>query len=198
MLRNHPHPSLFVRLVISLAAGVVLLSLAACSTAPEYKYVTKISGGERLEFPIKGGGPERASAGGLTVLSSQFIGPPRGGVTFMGFLIKNDTGQELKKVLVEDVSEEKPAKILEDDSPKMVDGSWRGVSEPISSTNPPFEWLAYLDASNRVYRFSVTLADGKTIALNQLTIFPAWMKEGMRRAFKAAEEAKEKETKPQS
>jgi len=169
--------------------------LAGCSTAPEYKYVTKIADGQRMEFPITGGGPERAHEGGLTVTTCQFLGPPRGGVTFLAFAIKNESGQEFKHVLVEDVTDEKPAKIQEDPTPKMVDGSWRGLSEPIRALAAPFEWLSYLDASNRVYRFTVTLADGKTVTLHQLTIFPAWLKEGMRRAFKAAEEKKEEEQK---
>jgi hypothetical protein len=184
-----------------LALGTGLLLFVACSTAPEYKYVTKISGGQRIEFPISSGGTAPAKEGGIAVASPQFLGPPHNGVTFMGFVVKNESGQELKKVLIEDVSDESPAKILEDASPKMVNGVWRGLSQPIRSVASPYEWLAYLDASNRVYRFTVTLADGKTITLNQLAMFPAWMKEGMRRGFKAAEDKKEeekKEEKPQS
>jgi hypothetical protein len=203
MLRIPSFPRFWLaRSPISFAAvAAAMCLLAACSTAPEYKYVTKISGGQRIEFPITGGGPAPAKQDGIAVASAQFLGPPRGGVTFIGFVIKNESGQELKKVFVEDVSDEAPVKILEDASPKMVNGVWRGISEPIRSAAPPFEWLAYLDASNRVYRFTVTLADGKTIALNQLSIFPAWMKEGMRLGFKAAEDKKEeekKEGKPQS
>jgi hypothetical protein len=184
-----------------LALGTGLLLFVACSTPPEYKYVTKISGGQRIEFSLTGGGPTPVKEAGLAVASAQFIGPPHNGMTFMGFVLKNESGQELKKVLVEDVSDESPVKILEDASPKMVNGVWRGISQPIRSDAAPFEWLAYLDASNRVYRFTVTLADGRTIALNQLSMFPAWIKEGMRRAFKAAEDKKEeekKEEKPQS
>lgn len=194
LARLHLNPS-------SVGFAVICMALlTACSTAPEYKYVTTVSGGQRMEFSITGAGPAHASERGLTVEATQFL-PPRGGMSFLALALKNESGQELKNVLVEDVTEETPARILEDTAPRLTNGVWRGLSEPVRSVAPPFEWLAFLDSSNRVYRFTVTLADGKTVTLNQLSIFPGWMKEGMRRAFKAAEDQKEeekKETKPQT
>lgn len=163
----------------------LVVMAAGCGSVPDYKYVTTIAGGQRIEVPITSAGPEHAHAGGLTVTTAQFFVNPRDPRVFLAFAFRNESGQALRSVRVEDVADAAPVLVVEDLAPKMAGGEWRGLTPALTSFGPPIEWIRYLDASNRVYRFTVTLADGRTVVLNQLAVFPGWMKAGVRNSLEA-------------
>jgi len=167
-------------------ASLILLALAGCTGVADFNYITTVSGGERIEVPITRGMPAPGRADGLTVTTAMFFVHPAGRKPSLAFEFVSDRPREIKSVRIEDVSESVPVLVLEDPEAKLTGQRWRGITAPFTSVTPPVEWLAYLDDTNRVYRFTVIDADGRRIVMHQLARFPGWMKGGIRQLLAPA------------
>jgi hypothetical protein len=85
---------------------------------------------------------------------------------------------------VDDVSDEAPVTLVDDPAPTLTAaGAWHHESEPFDLNAPHAKWLATISNSLRVYRFTLTFADGQTVVLHQGTLFTAAMKAGVRQAM---------------
>ena len=170
--------------VAGLAAGLVA-ALAGCATG-EYSYVKTTSYGERLTFPLERGQPQWTSKDGITIWSASLL--PSGNAekkeVFFGFGFTDESGVAPVKVRIEDVSDEKPVVVFEDDEPKLDNNNgWRSEPKMLKAGDPKIVWTSYVGDTFRVYRFVITKPGGREVVLHQATSVPAWMKASMRKAL---------------
>jgi len=174
MQRNPP--------LIRLGPVLLFAAMAGCAVpmTSSNTYMVPLANGENMEMSIKNGGLAMVEQDGIRI--SQVALDPSADkkhvVYTFGLIAKS--GLAVKHITVEDMTDD-PVRIVEDDpAPKLVDGKWK-VSTPIlDATDPVFIWLIQLDDSIRVYRFTVTLADGKQVVLKQPAMFPVFLKQLMR------------------
>ncbi|HVU25114.1 MAG TPA: hypothetical protein VHE13_13385 [Opitutus sp.] len=162
-------------------AGVLALVLAGCAT--EIKYTTTTSDGRRLTFRMINGVPEHPSEAGLRTDTPKLDPNPKDKtlIYLLRFFVAK--GESLGSVKVEDVSDETPFVLVEDAHPEIKNGEWRGVSRAYKLEDPEMRWVGYLDQSFRVYRFTVTLGDGRTVVLHEGVMIPGFGKAMLRRVL---------------
>lgn len=166
-------------------AGLAAAMLAGCASG-EYTYVKTTSYGDKLRIPLIKGAPERAKKDGIQILQAILL--PGGGkekkqAVYM-FSFVDTSGVKPTAVRVEDVSDEQPMVLLEDNAPKLnAEGVW--VNEPrlMEPTDPAIKWVSYVGETFRVFRFTITKPDGREVVLHQGMSIPAWMKLSMRKTL---------------
>jgi hypothetical protein len=171
------------------AAGGLLVMTGAlmwggCATG-DYAYVSTISTGERIQIPLERGSPTMAKKGTLTVRNAALIPnivSKEKELQYLFALIDSGT-VPLKSVRVEDVTEAPALLMAEDLDPKVVNHQWSKTSRMFKADEPALAWIAHLDNSMRIYRFTVVKADGTTTTLDQGWMVPGWVKVPMRAAL---------------
>jgi hypothetical protein len=166
----------FLRIIF----GALVATLGGC-VSKEYSYSTTVSGGERIRFTFANGRPAPAKAEGIQIIDAGLLPNPAEKKVFYGFHLIADS--DLKSVRVEDVSEEQPVLLYEDLSPKLEQRRWKGTTKAFSADDPEIKWVFYIAETVRVFRFTVTMADGRTVVLHQAAMVPAWMKGVIRSMF---------------
>lgn len=159
---------------------VVAIGVTGCATS-EYKYTTKIAGGERLTFRMVNGRVDNAKVDGLEGRMPIFFPDKEQKKIRYVFGLVAATPIALRNVRVEDVSEEQPVLIMEDTEPQLKDLSWTGQSAWFGSDDPAIKWVNYLGESFRVYRLTITTGDGRTVILHEGSVTPSFSKMMMRR-----------------
>lgn len=154
-------------------------------TGGDYVYQTTTAYGERLRFPLENGVPPPARAGTITIQTARLVPEkdPQAKQVFYYFEYVDSSGVAPKSVTVEDVTDEKPLPIIDDQEPKIVYGHWLDRTPPLDAASPLLGWVRYLDSSVRIYRFTIVKADGEKVILNQAWSVPAWFKAGMRKTL---------------
>jgi hypothetical protein len=159
-----------------------LLGLGGCSTG-DVAMMATISGGEKLRVPMGQGGIPPTVEGGVKIDVCTFIPKENKTLTYL-FQFTDTKKRARRSVKVEDVSDDAPIVLVQAADPKLsATGQWHGESEPIAQGNPRIAWLVTLPNSLRVYRFTLTFADGQTLVLLQGSMFPAPMKSAARHVF---------------
>jgi hypothetical protein len=173
---------------IRAAGGLLVLAgalmLGGCATG-DYAYVSTISTGERIQIPLERGSPTMAKKGTLTVRNAALIPnivSKNKELQFLFALIDSGT-VPLKSVRVEDVTDEHALLMAEDLEPKVVNHQWSTTSRMFTAGEPALAWVAHLDNSMRIYRFTVVKSDGSTTVLDQGWLVPGWAKVPMRSAL---------------
>jgi hypothetical protein len=172
----------FLSLAGGLIATLLVGSSGGCQTG-EYAYVATIAGGEQLRIPLNKGGAVMAKEGSIQILHAGGDVEPNKHQFFYKFAFADSSGSELRSVLVEDVSDEKAVLLVEDLQPKLVERRWDATSRFFNRDDEPIKWVFYVGDSFRVFRFTVTFADGRKIVLHQGSRVPAWAKAGIRSIF---------------
>jgi hypothetical protein len=164
-----------------LLAALVALGLAGCAT--EVNYTTGTSDGQRLTFRMINGQIQHASEAGIQTDTPRLDpNPKEKTMVYLVRFIDHKDGPPPRSVKVEDVSaEEPPVLLVEDTHPQLIHGEWRGASRPFTFEEPAMKWLTYLDQSFRVYRFTIVLADGRTIVLHEGLMVPGFGKAMIRK-----------------
>lgn len=175
------------RRVITISAAALSAGwVAGCATG-DYAYVTTIATGERIQIPLQKGSPVLASKGDVTIRHAALVPRPNQDTEqkqlqyLFAFHYKGSV--PLKSVFVEDVTDDHPIKMVEDSSPALVEQRWTATSRMFGPDEDALSWVAHLDNSMRVYRFTITRADGSKIVLDQGWLVPGWAKTVMRRAL---------------
>jgi hypothetical protein len=165
-----------------IAGGILAACLGGCATG-DYAYVATISGGERVRIPLVKGSPEMSKADGIQVL--QTSGAVNHELKKFGyvFAFSDQHAEALTSVIVEDVSDESAVRLVEDLEPKLIEKRWTGVSRPFAAYDPAGKWILHVNDTFRVFRFTITRADGKKIVIHQGSRVPAWAKAGIRSAL---------------
>jgi hypothetical protein len=171
-------PNLFRRIGLV----VLLLPLAACSVpmTSSNTYLVPIANGETMEISIKNGGLVLAEQDGIHILQVALNPSSNKKDVVYTFEFSAKNGLVPTHVLIEDLTET-PIKVVADDpAPKLKDGHWKLDTPVLDPKDPTFEWLVQLDDTIRVYRFTITLADGRQVVLRQPQMFPVFMKQLIR------------------
>jgi hypothetical protein len=145
--------------------------------------VATIAGGEKIRLPMGRGGIAPANEGGVQIQVANFRVSKDKKIIYV-FAFTDSRGRALRKVRVQDVSDEAAVTLLDDAQPKSEpDGTWHRETEPLEFGAPRAGWLATISNSVRVFRFTLTFSDGQILVLNQGMFYPAAIKESVRRAF---------------
>lgn len=172
-----------------LAAALAIVALggfAGCAnTGGDYTYVTTISTGERMKFPLRNGRPELAKVDTIRIrVTGLNRVPGKEKVTAYEFGFEDTSGLPLKSVRVDDVSDKTEIPLLDDQAPELKNKLyWLGTTKPFDAESPEIYWLPYLDDTTRVFRFTVKRANGQEIVLYQAWYVPSFIKAGVRAAL---------------
>ena len=173
---------------MALATAAVAM-LAGCASG-EYTYMKTTAYGERLSFPLERGQPKWASKDGISIWAAGLLpsGDTEKQEVFYAFGFADESGVAPTKVRIEDVSDEKPILVLEDNEPKLDEAKrWRNVPRMLKAGAPEIHWTTYVGDTFRVFRFEITKPDGRKVVLHQAISVPAWMKASMRKALGVTE-----------
>lgn len=161
-------------LVAALAAGV------GCASK-EFSYLATVSGGEQMKFTFAKGAPVHAKSDGFEIQEASIRPDMQAKKVFYGFSMSDSAnGKSLQSVRVEDVSDAAPVLLLEDAQPTVTNRQWSGTSRAFSGDDSALDWISYVNNSVRIYRFTLTMKDGRTVVLHQPSVVPGWMKASMR------------------
>lgn len=165
-----------------LSLALLLLPLAGCAVpmTSSNTYLVPVANGETMEMSIKNGGLTLAEQDGVHILQVALNPTADKKHIIYTFELSVKNGMVPTHILVEDMTET-PVRVAADDAaPKLVANHWKLNTPELDPKDPLFEWLIQLDDSIRVYRFTVTLADGRQIILKQPQMFPVYMKQLIR------------------
>lgn len=169
--------SRFTQFVVLMA--LVGFGAAGCATS-EYRYSKVVSGGERLTFRMVKGRMDDMKVDEFEGRSPIILPDKDQKKISYAFGIHVASSTPPKHVRVEDVSDEQPILLLDDANPQLVKAYWRGQSAWYGVDAPEINWVTFLGESVRVYRFTITAADGRTVVLHQAMVVPAFQKAMMR------------------
>ena len=143
---------------------------------------TTIAGGQEVTIPLGSHGIEPARAEGLQVdFASCTLNNEK--KLLYGFALSDSQGRTLRRIRVEDVSEDAPILLVDDAQPTFKDKKWIGSSKPFEPSDPAVAWIATITNTLRVYRFTVTLPDGRDVVLLQGSMFLNPMKAAIRQMW---------------
>ena len=161
---------------------LLLIAGAGCATGGVVMLAT-ISTGEKIRVPLGRGGPELTNEDGVQINTTSFTLSPDKKVVHV-FEFTDSRNRPLRKVLVEDVSDAAAMTLAEDAGPTLSTArQWHGEAPPLEWGDPRLGWLATISNSLRVYRFTLTFSDGRTLVLHQGALYSAVMKSAVRQAL---------------
>jgi hypothetical protein len=156
------------------------LLFAGCSTTDNLRPVT-IAGGKVVPIPFGPQGPINGAANGYEVQYASSVPGATATKLVYKFAFSAQPGVTLKRVVVDDISDEQSFPALIDDRKPWIDGNiWHGESQPFDDKDPILKWVYTVTPSTRVYRFTITDSAGKTTFLYQVVGYPQFIKAAMR------------------
>lgn len=175
-------PAVGGRVRVALVAGLVLAAAAGCATG-NIAMLATIVGGEKVRVPFGRGGPEMTNEGGVQInLASYTLNAEKKALYVFEFT--DSRSRALRRVLVEDVSDTAALTLVDDAAPVLAaNGRWHGETPTLEWSDPRLGWLATISNSLRVFRFTLTFADGQTLVLLQGAFYPAGLKAATRQAL---------------
>jgi hypothetical protein len=142
-----------------------------------------ISGGQKIRVPLSRAGAELVNEGGIQMNTATFTLNADKKIVYI-FEFTDAKKRALRNVKVEDESDAAPVMVLESTQPTLsATGQWKGESEPLTLSDPRLGWMATLPNTLRVFRVTVTFADGRTQVIHQGSFFPAVMKSAVRQTL---------------
>jgi hypothetical protein len=141
-----------------------------------------VAGGEKIRVPLGGKGVELTNEAGVQINTANFTLNADKKIIFV-FEFTDTQKRALSRVRVEDESDEVATLLVDVAQPTLsATGQWRGETEPLEWNDPRLSWLATISNTLRVFRFALTFADGHTLVIHQGTLYPAVVKEAVRRS----------------
>jgi hypothetical protein len=159
------------------------LVLAGCVSS-EVKQLIPITGGKTVAFSFGPKGAEPGRANGYEVQVAAVLPGTDPKDSFYQFAFTAPAGAQVKRVQIEDVSEEAAAFPLVDDAaPKFTGNRWQADSAKIRAGDPHFAWAMTIQTSMRVYRFTITDAAGARTEMLHVVGYPDFIKSMMRKKW---------------
>ena len=153
----------------------LLVLCAGCQTGDVLMKVP-ISGGGEIVVPVTGGGPKPGHAAGYTVDVASLEPGTQTREAYYKFGLVCAQAPALRRIRIEDISDEKPVVLIDDRNPKFKDRHWAENTAMISADDPRFRWVYQITMSMRVYKFTLTLSNGSHVSFNHVTIYPPFVK----------------------
>jgi len=161
------------------------LALAGC-VSPEIISRITTTGGKVVSFSFGPKGAEPGRANGFEVRTAVFVPSENGQEITYHFSVSAPAGTALKRVQVEDVTEEAAAfPMVDDTGPKIDANLWSAKSAVVPAGDEHLQWVYTITTSMRVYRFILTDAAGKATEIYHVTAYPDFIKSGLRKKWGA-------------
>lgn len=152
-----------------------LILLALCLPGALLAKLREITilGGEKIKAEFQGSMPLPAEKDGIRIEAAAFMVGGGNLIYAFGFTTKKG----LKKVVVEDVTNKTATVLVEDSTPKLESGYWKGEATPLPLSKSGVPWVYAQGDTSMVFRFFVTL-DGATepVVLHQPAVFAGAVK----------------------
>lgn len=144
----------------------------------------KISGGQTLTFALDPKiGPIPAENDDFKVQVARLLPIKDKPEAFYGFqmVVKKDGAP--RRVIVDDVSDDSPVRVLDDEKPVVRNHLWQKSTRTLGPADDEIKWIYQIDDSYRVFHFTIVTADGKTEELYQASYYPGFVKLFIRRGL---------------
>jgi hypothetical protein len=163
-----------MRLPVTLLIALLPLAFGGCASS-EQLHPVPIAGGKML-----GIGPNSNKANGYQILQAVILPGTVDRQLYYEFTLGVPPDTNLKRVQVDDISDEQGSQLIDDPNPWQENRLWHAKTSPLAATDPLLKWVLTVTPSMRVYRFTVTDAAGRKTVLYQVAPFPDWMKSSIR------------------
>jgi hypothetical protein len=156
--------------------GLLLLAAALAGCSSSTSYMVPIAGGQKAEASIGKNGMVMLQDD-MVRIEEASLRPAKDRKGFIFFLVfAPKPGFVPKSVKIEDVTEDPVTVVCEDRDPKLQKGYWISPGTERDIHDPAIHWLLELDDSMRIYRFTITGADGRAAVLDQASMVPSSVK----------------------
>jgi hypothetical protein len=165
-----------VLLVAAVALAAILAGCDTPFTVSNTTILVPIAGGEKVEVTFGRAGPVLVDKDGVRMEGAILdLSPDKKHVIYaFKFLVKN--GVAPKRVTVTDLTDDPAELLIDDRDPHLQDRRWLAPRIPRDGHEPALAWLHTVDDSMRIYRLTVTLADGTVAVLDQPVSYPGFLK----------------------
>jgi hypothetical protein len=182
------NPKKCLPLALALAALGALFAGAGCLMEGTYDAAVTTAEGDVVDVPMTPH-PIHTSDGVVTVDLFQYapVTLPDGTNRLdIKCQAEFSGGARPVSALVRDVTEDPIITVIDDRSPALAAGGrWTATTRPLGPTDDDIRWVANIDNSIRIYRFTFTLADRSVHVLTVPVIVPAMLKDIFRARFAA-------------
>ncbi len=154
-------------------------------TAPTVAMMVPILGGtEHYEANFNSAGIERTEDSVLRIdIAGIILDAPAKKAAYGATIFFKGTNVP-KTVVMEDITDEAPLQLMNDQNATLnAAHTWRQTSTYRELSDPRFKWTQAIDNSVRVYRFTITLTDGRTLEYRQATMYGSYTKEALRKGM---------------
>jgi hypothetical protein len=153
----------------------LLCIVAGCQTG-EVAKIVPISGGGQITVPLTREGLKPGKADGYEVYLAALQPGKEKRESFYAFGLLALKEPALRRIKVEDISDETAVTLIDDENPKFENRQWKKDTEMISADDPRMRWVFQITASMRVYHLTLTRADGSNVSFNHITMYAPMMK----------------------
>jgi hypothetical protein len=164
-----------MRLSLAVVSLPLVLLVAACQSG-DVKVKVPISGGGEIAVPLTREGPPPGQADGYKVDVATLQPAQENREAFYKFGLVANHEPALRRIRIEDISDEKAALLADVTDPKFTDRHWTVETETMTTDDPRLQWVFQITMSMRVYRFTLTRTDGTDVSFNHIAVYPPFFK----------------------
>jgi len=166
-------------------ASFLLLSvLFAGCTSTEVKRIITITGGKPVVFTLGPKGAEPGRANGYEVQIAALLPAADAKEIYYQFAFTAPAGADVKRVQIEDVSEEAAAfPLVDDQAPKLTGNRWQGDSATVRAGDAHLARFSPSKCRCAVYRFTITDAAGTRTEMLHASGYPDFIKTVLRKKW---------------
>lgn len=155
--------------------------LAGCQTG-EVKAVLPLADGNQITMPIATP-PPRGEGGGYHVDQAMVMPPTANHELCYGFGVVADKTPALRRIQIDDVTDEAIVPLIDDQSPKFNGNKWEAKTDLMGPEDPRLKWIFQITGSMRVYRFTLTPSDGPSVSFYHVVPYAPVVKAVIRNAL---------------
>ena len=159
-----------------LCLSALIVLFAGCSAPTHEMRPVPVAGGHLLGIPVGPNGPLNGAADGYMVLQSNTKPGKDPQEVIYQFTVSAPPGAAPARIQVEDISEEQSGPLLDDQHPWLTDNFWHMETQPLKKDDPRLAWVYTVTPTMRVYRITVTDKAGHQSIMNQVMMYPNYIK----------------------
>lgn len=99
---------------------------------------------------------------------------------FYRFALIAEKAPAVRRIQIEDVSDEEVIPLVDDTKPEFKDGHWQAETPVIQADDPRLAWVMRINASMRVYRVTLTTTTDRRISFHHVVSYPEFFKAAIR------------------